>query len=127
MKLDIVEKKENPFLKRTDLILTVDHKGQATPKAEDIEKSIAEQFKTDPEKVEVIHIFSGAGLTKAKIKARVWKEKTIEKKKKAAPKEEVPAEVKPEEKKEEVKKEEKSKEEPKKEQPKPEIKEGEKK
>ena len=103
MKLDVLDKKENQFLKRTDVILTVDHKGQPTPKSEDIEKSIAEEFKSVPEKVEIIYIFSEAGLAKSKIKARVWKEKTIEKKKKIAPKEveEKPAEAKVEEKKKE--------------------------
>jgi ribosomal protein S24E len=144
MKLDVVEKKENPFLKRTDLILTVDHKGQATPKAEDLEKSIAEQFKSVPEKVEIVYIFSEVGLAKAKVKARVWKEKTIEKKKKKeAPKEEEikapketeveekkevpekkeePVEKKPEKQKSEEKKEAKPKEDAK-----PEVKESEKK
>jgi len=142
MKLDVVEKKENPFLKRTDLILTVDHKGQATPKTEDLEKSIAEQFKSVPEKVEIVYIFSEAGLAKAKIKARVWKEKIIGKKKKEAPKEEEikpPKETEVEEKKEELaekkaeeqkpeqKQEEKLKEKQKEESSKPEKKEGEKK
>ncbi len=124
MKLDVIDKKENQFLKRTDLIMTVDHKGQATPKAEDIEKSIAEEFKSVPEKVEIIYIFTEVGLTKSKIKARVWKEKTIVKKKKEAPKEgeEKPVEAKIEEKKEEVKpKEEKKEEKPKKEEKKPEV------
>jgi len=126
MKLDVVEKKENPFLKRTDLILTVDHKGQATPKAEDLEKSIAEQFKSVPEKVEIVYIFSEVGLAKAKVKARVWKEKTIEKKKKKEAeikeKKEEPVEKKPEKQKSEEKKEEKPKEDAK-----PEVKESEKK
>jgi len=121
MKLDVVEKKENPFLKRTDLILTVDHKGQATPKAEDLEKSIAEQFKSVPEKVEIVYIFSEVGLAKAKVKARVWKEKTIEKKKKKeAPKEEeikAPKETEVEEKKEVPEKKEEKPEEAKKEEP----------
>jgi ribosomal protein S24E len=134
MKLDVVEKKENPFLKRTDLILTVDHKGQATPKTEDIEKSIAEEFKTVPEKVEVVYILSEKGLAKSRVKAKVWKEKTVEKKKKTTPKKEAPDESKVEEKKQETKPEEKvkkeetkPKEEPKKEQSKPEKKEVEKK
>jgi len=141
MKLDVIEKKDNPFLKRTDLVLMVDHKGQATPNREDLDKEIAKQFKSDPKKVEIVFIFSEKGLTKSKVKARVWKEKTVEKKVRK-PKEEKPEEEpkkeeemeekKEEEKPEEVKKEEpepaeKTKEEPKKEEPKPEKKKGEKK
>jgi len=112
-KLDIVEKKDNPFLKRTDLMLKVDHKGQATPKREELEKDIAKQFKSVPEKVEIVYIFSEAGLTKSKIKARVWKEKTVEKrirkpkekKLKEEPKKEEKVEEKEEVKPEEVKEE----------------------
>ena len=80
MEMEVIEKKENPFLKRTELLLMVDHKGKPTPKKEDLEKSIADQFKSIPEKVEIIYIFSKAGLTKSEIKARVWEEKIIEKK-----------------------------------------------
>jgi len=138
MKLDVIEKKENPFLKRIDIMLMVDHKGQSTPKREDLEKSIAQEFKSVPEKVEIVYIFSGAGLAKSKIKARVWKEKIVEKKKPKEKKiekeetkpeevkEEKPAEKKPEEKPKETPKKEIEKE-PKKEQPKPEEKKGEKK
>ena len=117
MKIDIIEKRENPFLKRTDLLLSIDHKGQATPKRDDLEKDIANQFKSVPEKVEIIYIFSEAGLTRSKVKARVWKEKIVEKKirkgKEKKPKKEVkPKEgAKPEEKKLESNPEEKKPEE----------------
>jgi len=104
MKIDIIEKRENPFLKRTDLMLMVDHKGQATPKREDLDKEIAKQFKSVPEKVEIVYIFSEAGLTKSKVKARIWKEKIVEKKKRKTkekkPEEEPKKEEKVEEKKE---------------------------
>ena len=128
MKMDVIEKKDNPFLKRTDLMLMVDHKGQATPKREDLEKDIAKQFKSVPEKVEIVYIFSGVGLTKSKVKARVWKEKVVEKKVRKSKEEvkEKKEKTKPEEEPMEEKKE-TSKEKSKKEQPKSQKKEGEKK
>jgi ribosomal protein S24E len=118
MKIDIIEKKENPFLKRTDLILTVDHAGQATPKKDDLIKEIAGKFSSSPEKVTIDYIFSDFGLQKAKVKAKIWKENPPEKKfKKKEPKPEKiveKKEEKPEEKLKEKKPAEK-KEEPKKE------------
>jgi len=141
MKLDVIEKRDNPFLKRTDLLLSVNHKGQATPKRKDLEKDIANQFKSVPEKIEIVYIFSEKGLTKSKVKARVWKEKIVEKKvkkpKEKKPKEEPKKEEKVEEKKEKPKEEkppekkeepkEKPKEEKKQPEEKSEKKEGEKK
>ncbi len=125
MKIDVLEKKENPFLKRIDLLLLVDHDKQPTPRKDELAKAIAEMFKSVPEKVETIYIFSEVGATKARVKARVWEEKPPEKKKKK--REERSKEEKPVEKKEETKPEEKPKEEKAKEKPKEEKKEGEKK
>jgi ribosomal protein S24E len=128
MKIDVVEKKENPFLKRTDLMLGVDHSGKATPNRDELEKMIAKKYKSIPEKVEIVYIFSEAGLSRSKVKARIWKEKAPEKKvRKKKPKKEKPPEPKPEEKKEEKPAEEKKEEKPTEEKPKEEAKSKEKK
>jgi len=115
MKMDVVEKKENPFLKRIDLMLSIDHTRKATPKRDELEKMIADKFKSVPEKVEIVYIFSEAGLAKSKVKARVWKEKIVVKKEKKKEKkpEKPKKEAKTEEKKEEPKKEQKPPEKPK--------------
>jgi len=119
MKIDIIEKKDNPFLKRTDLILTIDHTGLATPKKDDLIKEIAGKFSSIPEKVTIDYIFSEYGLSRAKVKAKVWKEKPPEKKlKKREPKAEKEVKKKEEKSKEqkvEEKKPAEKKEEPKKE------------
>ena len=101
MKIEVLEKRENPILKRNDLLLLVDHAKQPTPKKEELTKEIANMFNSVPEKIEIIYIFSENGITKARVKARVWEEKPPEKKKKE--KEEKPKEEKPVEKKEEKK------------------------
>jgi ribosomal protein S24E len=107
MKLDIIEEKKNPFLKRDDLILMIDHTGQATPSMNDVKKAIAEKFKSTPEKVEVLYIFTQTGAAKSRVKCRIWEEGIPEKKAKKLeekPKEKPEAEEKkPEEKKEEPK------------------------
>ncbi|MDI6826604.1 MAG: hypothetical protein QMD36_05500 [Candidatus Aenigmarchaeota archaeon] len=107
MKIDVIEEKKNPFLKRVDLMLMIDHTGQATPKMEEVKKAIVEKFKASPDKVEVMHIFSQAGVAKSRVKSRIWevgiplkKAKKVEEKPKEKPKVE---EEKPEEEKEEPK------------------------
>lgn len=116
MKMDIIEEKKNTFLKRTDLMLTIDHANQSTPKVEDVKKEIAEKFKTTSDKVEIIYIFTQTGTNNSRVKARTWEEGIPIKKVKD--KKETKAEEKP---KEEVKTK------PKEEQKPPEEKEGEKK
>jgi len=116
MKMDVTEEKKNTFLKRTDVMLMIDHANQPTPKVEDVKKEITEKFKTTPDKVEIIYIFTHSGDAKSRVKARIWEEGVPVKKVKE--KKETKAEEKP---KEEVK------EKPKGEQKPPEKKEGEKK
>ena len=133
MKIDVTEEKKNPFLKRIDLMLMVDHTGSATPKEEELKKEIAKKFKSGPDHVEVVYIFTQAGIAKSKVKSRIWvgKAPVKPKKEKPKPKEEAKPEEAPkeeeklEEKPEEKKVEEKPKEEPKvekKEEKKPEVK-----
>jgi ribosomal protein S24E len=117
MKMDVTEEKKNTFFKRTDLMFTLDHTGQPTPKVEDVKKEITEKFKTTPDKVEIIYILTHAGDAKSRVKSRIWEEGVPVKKVKER-KEKPKAEEKP---KDEVK------EKPKDEQKLPEKKEGEKK
>ena len=81
LKIDILNEKENPFLKRRDLHLSVEHIGTATPKTEDLISKLAEKFKADQDKIEIVYIFSHKGIAKSKVKARIWKEKLVKKEK----------------------------------------------
>ena len=111
MKIEIIEEKDNPFLKRKDLMIMIDHAGQPTPKKEDLTKFLAEKYKVESEKVEVVYIFSETGIARSKAKARIWKEKPKVKKRKEE-KEKPTEEEKPKEKVEEVKEEKKKEGEP---------------
>jgi len=132
MKIDVIEQKKNPFLKRTDLMLMIDHTGSATPKEEELKKEIAQKFKSGPDHVEVVYIFTQAGIAKSKVKSRIWvgkapvkvKKPKVEKPKEEPKPEEKPKEeAKPEEKKPEEKAEEKKVEEKPKEEVKPKLEE----
>ncbi len=85
LKIDVLDERENLFLKRKDLMLLVDHAGSATPKTNDLIVKLSEKFKVDQEKIEIVYILSQKGTAKSKIKAKFWQEKVIKKEK---PKEE---------------------------------------
>jgi len=70
--LNILEEHDNKLLDRKDLLLLLEHPGQATPKKAEVEQKIAEHFKTTPEHVEVIYIFSVPGKPASRVKAKVW-------------------------------------------------------
>jgi len=128
MKAEIKEQKKNPLLKREEVVLSINHSGDATPSREQILESSSKTLKKDKKVIVVDSIFTEVGrcITNAKIlvysKAEdipEYKKKRMEKGKKKK-KEEAPAEQteapKAEEKKEdkpEEKKEDKPEEKPK--------------
>ena len=77
----VLEEKDNPVLKRKDLLLMLEHSGEATPKRVDMEKLIADKFKGDVKKTEIVYMFSEGGRAATKVKAFIWKEKIVEKQK----------------------------------------------
>ncbi|MEM5799454.1 MAG: hypothetical protein QXZ43_02200 [Candidatus Aenigmatarchaeota archaeon] len=72
IQINVLKEHENKLLDRKDLILEIDHTGQATPKKVEVEKIIVEKFKTKPDHIEVIYIFSYSGKPVSKVKARIW-------------------------------------------------------
>lgn len=133
MKFDIIEEKENPLLKRKEILIRLDYEGSSTPSKAELQKLFAGHFKANIENVEISKVLSEIGLTKGKVWVKIWKEKKVPiyselkkekkgekppepKKEKQKPTEEKTEEEKPEEKKEEPKEEVKEK-------PKPEEKE----
>ncbi|MFC2143488.1 hypothetical protein ACFLQN_03750 [Candidatus Aenigmatarchaeota archaeon] len=91
MKIKILNEKENPFMKRKDLEIEIDHEKGATPTKSEIQQEIAKTTKADVTNVDVRNIFSYKGMAKSKSKVYVWTEKKVDdlskKVKKEAPKE----------------------------------------
>ncbi len=137
MKFKVLDEKENPVLKRKEIMISLDYEGGSTTSKADLQKTLSEQLNANIENVEISKILSEIGRTGGKAWVKIWQEKKVpiyselkKEKKKEAPKQAPKKEEKPQEKpKEEVKKEEPKKEEPKpevkKEEPKPEEKKGE--
>lgn len=106
MKIEVISEKENPLMKRKELVVSVDYDKGATASKADLQKFLAEQLKANIENLEISKILSEFGLSKGKAWVKIWKEKKIplySEIKKEKPKEQK-AEEKP---KEEPKKEEK--------------------
>lgn len=108
MRFKIVEEKDNPVLKRKEMIASIDYEQGSTPSKAEMQKIVAEQMKANIENVEISKILSENGMSIGMAWVKIWQEKKIPayKTKKA--------ETKPEEsKKAEDKKEEKPAEAPK--------------
>lgn len=119
MKFNVIEEKENPLLKRKEILLSIDYEGGSTPSKAEMQKFLAEQLSANIENLEISKVLSEIGLTRGKAWVKIWEEKRIplysEAKKKAKSEaEQTPAqeahpqeEQKPEEQKEEAKPEKK--------------------
>lgn len=101
MKIEVVEEKENPLLKRKEIIASVDYEGKATPSVVDLQKHFASHFKVKEELIEITKVFSEMGMAKGKAWVKVWETKPPVRKKKSKEKKE---EAKPQEKPKEEKK-----------------------
>jgi len=97
--LNIVSEKHNPFLKRKEIMLSIEHSAESTPSKAAVQELLAKQLSADKEKIEIIDIISETGLPRSRLFVYLWEEVPVRKVKKAAEKEEK-AEAPKEEKKE---------------------------
>jgi ribosomal protein S24E len=109
MKFKIVEEKENPMLKRKEIVMSLDYEGGSTPSKADLQKLLSEQLNANIESVEISKIMSEIGRTRGMSWVKIWQEKKVpiysEKKGEEAPKEAPKEEPKKEEPKAEQKEE----------------------
>ena len=68
MEMEILQEKENPFLKRREVLVRVFHPSSPTPSKEQAKEMIAEKFSCDKEKVNIVYIFSDTGRPSTRIK-----------------------------------------------------------
>jgi len=98
MKINIVNEKNNPLLKRKELSIDIEHDSAATPSCASLQHLLAKQLNKEIEFIDIRNIFSGGGVSKSKAKVFVWEEKkaqdlskVVKVKKGAKPKEVAPA------------------------------------
>jgi small subunit ribosomal protein S24e len=76
MELEIVSKKENPLLDRTELEVLAHHTGQPTPTRDEVRQQVATAMKAKKDVVMVDHMEStyGKGITRGYVKVYTTKE-----------------------------------------------------
>jgi len=75
MDVKIVERRENKLLDREELYVIIDHKGEATPKREDLRKKIAAMTGKSEDLVVVSKILSMYGMQKSRALIHVYNSK----------------------------------------------------
>jgi len=99
MDVKVISEKENPLLKRKEIIVALDYEGSSTVSKAGLQRLMSEHFKSGIDSVEVTTIMSEVGSSKGKAWIRIWQEKKIpiyseiKKEKTAKPKEEKPKEA----------------------------------
>ena len=78
MKVEIVESKENPLLKRKEIVGLISHEGEPTPSKASVQAYISKIENVDPKHVDVKKIFSPkSGILQSKILVYIWEEKEV--------------------------------------------------
>ena len=77
MKIHILKEKKNPFLKRHELVVDIEHHGQHTPSKAAVQQHIAKEKNKDVTSVEVVDINSHAGKDNAISNVLIWDEKKV--------------------------------------------------
>ena len=77
-----ISEKENPFLKRKEIMFQLGHGSGATPSKAVLQEYVAKEFNADKEKVDVREIISERGSANSKAKVFIWEEKPKERVKK---------------------------------------------
>ncbi|MBI5332720.1 MAG: hypothetical protein HZB65_04050 [Candidatus Aenigmarchaeota archaeon] len=78
MKFTIVNEKDNPHMKRKQLVLAVDHVGGATPSMTGLQTVLSNEFSIEPERIEIKSIYSLKGLSQSKASVFIWEENKVE-------------------------------------------------
>lgn len=78
MNFEIINEKENPLLKRKEVLVSLDYQGGSTPSKADMQKTLSEHFKVNIENVEISKIISETGLSRGKAWIKIWKDKKVQ-------------------------------------------------
>ena len=77
MKTEISNEKENPYLKRKELSIIIDHADAPTPSTAALQQLLAKELNSQPEKVDVRNIYTNRGRQVSKAKVFVWEEAKV--------------------------------------------------
>lgn len=79
MKLNIEEKRDNPLLERVEVVFTIDHENESTPKKATIQEALVKELGEEKERVEITKVFTKTGVCKSRAWATVNKGEIVKK------------------------------------------------
>ncbi|MFH0928843.1 MAG: hypothetical protein V1818_00640 [Candidatus Aenigmatarchaeota archaeon] len=77
MDFKVLEEKDNPVLKRKEIIGSLDYGRGCTPSKAALQKLLADQLKANIENIEITKILSESGMAKGTAWIKVWQEKKV--------------------------------------------------
>ncbi len=79
MEMKIIEEKENPFFKRKEIKVELNHASSATPSKQELMKEIASKFSAAEDCIVIDYILSKKGKNEAVAKVKVYSEPVAKK------------------------------------------------
>lgn len=74
MEIEVIEEKNNVFLKRKELKIKVKHEGAPTPKKQELIKELATKFSLPEDRISIDYIFGQKGKAECLAKVKVYEE-----------------------------------------------------
>ena len=80
MRFEILNEKQNPLMKRKELIVNLDYEGGATPSKQALSELLSKEINSTSEKIDISKIQSELGRSRGKAWIKVYEDKVTEKK-----------------------------------------------
>jgi ribosomal protein S24E len=77
MNIKTVSEKDNPFMKRKELVVTIEHSSAATPGNAIIQAGLAREWKVSPEQVDIRGIYTRTGRQSSRTEVFVWQQPKV--------------------------------------------------
>lgn len=75
MEIEVVEKRYNPLLGRTEVKARVSHFGSATPTRSEVRRQLAARLNADLERTVVLKVLTPFGISESNVEAHVYDDK----------------------------------------------------
>jgi ribosomal protein S24E len=77
MRMQLISERQNPLLKRNEVMVSLDYDGKSTVSKAELQKMISEDLKAALDSVEITRIISEVGIPRGKAWVKIWKDKKI--------------------------------------------------
>lgn len=77
MKVSIFSEKDNPYMKRKEVVSLVEHPVAATPSRAALQQVLAREWGAKPEQIDIKGIFTRVGRQASRVRVHVWYEPKV--------------------------------------------------